>query len=182
MAGTGDVYVAAVIDRGAGHGFDWLITRYTSAGTRKWSHYVDGTGHGDDYVTAIAADHSGNVVVCGRLLEAGAAQYDFALACFSQAGTLLWTKRINGSASGMDGAQDLTLDAQGDIYVTGYVTNTTTGSDWLTDRVLADGHAHLATVLRRRPQARRHSLCPDARCTGPRVRHRPGQDRQLGRR
>ena len=132
VAGTGDVYVAAVIDRGAGHGFDWVITRYTSAGTRKWVHYVDGTGHGDDYVTAIAAGQSGNVVVCGRLLDAGAAQYDFALACFSQAGTLLWTKRINGSASGMDGAQDLTLDAHGDIYVTGYVANTTTGSDWLT--------------------------------------------------
>ena len=132
VAGTGDVYVAAIIDRGSGHGFDWLITRYTSAGVRKWVRYVNGSGHGDDYVTAITADRSGNVVVCGRLLDAGAAGYDFALARFSRTGTLLWTKRINGSASGMDGAQDLTLDAQGNVCVTGYVGRTATASDWLT--------------------------------------------------
>ena len=38
-------------------------------------------------------------------------------------GNLLWTAQYNGSANGQDMATDVYIDASGNVYITGVVTN-----------------------------------------------------------
>jgi hypothetical protein len=129
---TGDVYVTASIDRGTGHGYDWMVSRYSAAGTRVWTRYFDGPAHGGDYVTALAADRAGNVVLCGNAVSSAAHGYDFTAVRFSRAGKLLWSRRTNGSANGPDVARDVVVDGAGNATVAGVVQRKTTGTDWLT--------------------------------------------------
>src|SRR5437016_1113436 len=54
------------------------------------------------------------------------------MCCFSQSFGQLWASRYNGSANSIDWAYAIKTDANDNVYVTGYATNSGAGKDMLT--------------------------------------------------
>ena len=59
------------------HTYDYTTIKYSSAGVPLWTNLYNGPGNGDDEATAVAVDHSGNVIVTGYSTGSGG-DYDFA--------------------------------------------------------------------------------------------------------
>ncbi len=83
------------------------------------------------YGEGIAVDNDGNVYVAGSIKSStgGVYEYDFLTLKYDSAGNLLWTATFDGGFE--DRAQDIILDGNGNLYVTGYSYNDT-DSDYLT--------------------------------------------------
>ena len=63
-----------------------------------------------------------NTFVAGATLNSSG-NYDILVTKLAQNGSTLWTAQYNGSANGQDMATDLYIDASGNVYITGVVTN-----------------------------------------------------------
>lgn len=136
-AATGDLYVGGEVWRGGSTQTDWLVARYSSAGTRRWVHSFAGPS-GNDYCAGIAADAHGNVVAVGRVATA-AHDADWMVVKWSRAGTRLWKRQIDGTAHGADDAKDVVVATDGSIFVTGTVRRSGTNDDGLTVKYSAGG-------------------------------------------
>ncbi len=108
---------------------DIVLAKYDAAGQHLWSESFGGTGF--DVATALAIDNVGNVVLtgvfegtatfgAGSFVSAGA--LDLFVAKYDPAGQHLWSERFGGTKS--DGAYDLTVDATGNVLVTGIFEDT----------------------------------------------------------
>jgi hypothetical protein len=129
-APTGDVYVAATVDR-PDTDLGFMVIRYTSAGTRKWIRYFDPahTQSLDD----IATDRYGNVILCGRTdaVPGGGVALDGVVVKFSRAGTKLWSRRV-ASATGDSDVRDIAVDRSRNVYAVGTCPREGSGYDWIT--------------------------------------------------
>jgi hypothetical protein len=114
---SGNVFVTGNTTN-SGMGNDYATVAYSSAGAPLWTNCYNGPGNGDDRATAIAVDSAGNVFVTGYSTN-GTSGYDYATIAYSGAGVPLWTNRYNGPGNGNDHANSLTVDASGNVFVTG---------------------------------------------------------------
>lgn len=73
----------------------------------------------------------GNVVVTGYSIGLVGLSVDYATIKYSSAGVPLWTNRFVGGG-GYTRPTALALDSSGNIFVTGYSTNSATGNDYAT--------------------------------------------------
>jgi len=83
-----------------------------------WAKRYNGTGKGDDEASALAVDTQGNVYVTGYSTGVNSSA-DYTTIKYSAAGEPLWVKRYNGPGNDWDQARALTVDTQGNVYVTG---------------------------------------------------------------
>jgi len=132
----GNVYVTGY-SAGDGTNFDYATLKYSPSGERLWTRRYNGPGNGEDTAFALAVDAEGNVYVTGESGGPGSSEEpytlaDYATLKYSPAGDLLWAKRYNGPGKFSDYAQALALDAQGNVYVTGWSTGEGSGSDYVT--------------------------------------------------
>jgi hypothetical protein len=90
----------------------------------RWASRAGGTGH--DYGTGIAVDSEGNTYLCGYFRGqarfedyalAGKGEADIFLAKYDRLGKLVWVRQAGGSAD--DFARAVTIDAEGNCYLTG---------------------------------------------------------------
>jgi uncharacterized delta-60 repeat protein len=133
----GNVYVTG-FSVSSGSQEDILTIKYTSAGDSVWVRGYDGSGHADDYAYNVVKDHLGYVYVTGTSAGSGTS-YDIATIAYSPDGELVGEARVDGSAHGYDQpgssnfpSRSLAVDAQRNVYMTGFVSNTTTFSDFIT--------------------------------------------------
>lgn len=150
VSGSGDIYVAGTIG-GKTHGWYYYgrqygIIKYNSNGMLQWVAKYDGPAHGEDVATslALAVDTGGNVYVTGysdSMAYSGPsrAYFDYATVKYNFDGVLQWVARYNGPGDGEDTATSLAVDANGNVYVTGYSTGAGTGYDYATIKYNADG-------------------------------------------
>lgn len=105
-----------------------LLTNHdpNSTSMTAWS----ANGQGQEAGEGIAIDNSGNIYICGTysdMLTIGNITLtskgvnDIFIAKYNKSGTLLWAKSAGGTS--VDGAIDLGIDEEGNVYVTGYFTN-----------------------------------------------------------
>lgn len=122
---NGNVYVAGSTDSGldgnaSAGGRDAFVVKYDATGTRQWTRQLGSSV--TDESTGIAADANGNVYVTGYTAggldgNTSAGGYDLFVVKFTSAGIKQWTRQL-GSIS-YDAGQGITVDANGNAYVTG---------------------------------------------------------------
>jgi len=89
---------------------------------------------------AITVDNNGYCYITGYVDENNGQGNDILLVKFnSSTGDTVWTVSYNGNANGDDKGNDLKVDGYGNVYVTGYLTDTSTGKDAITLKYSSSG-------------------------------------------
>ncbi len=134
---SGGVYVAGSTD-GALPGqtalgsLDAYVRKYDSAGNELWTRQFGSPD--SDYPLSVSVDSSGGVYVAGTTRGALPGQtslggFDAFVRKYDGAGTEVWTRQI-GSAEG-DGADSVSVDSSGGVYVAGYISGALPGQAFL---------------------------------------------------
>ena len=89
-------------------------SQVTEAWVRNYNHLGS-----QDVGNAIAIDNSGNVFVAGSINNSSATFIDYGTLKYNSSGTQQWFRLYNGSINWFDYADDIAVDAAGNIYVTG---------------------------------------------------------------
>ncbi|MEO0078399.1 MAG: SBBP repeat-containing protein [candidate division WOR-3 bacterium] len=101
-------------------GGNYLVVKYDSAGGQKWVACYDGPRHGADWVSDIAVDRDGNVIVTGVSDNGYGTPFDYLTVKYNAEGETLWTRRYNGTANGQDEARAVAVLVDGAACVTGF--------------------------------------------------------------
>ena len=113
----GNVYVTGR-SMGKGTGYDFVTVKYNWVGIRQWSARYNDPNNGFDWAKSIAVDAQGNVYVTGEGGLGANTTSDYITIKYNTNGTRLWVATYDGPGSN-DGANALTLDDNGNVYVTG---------------------------------------------------------------
>lgn len=132
----GNVYVTGE-SPGIGTSKDYATVKYDSNGVEQWVARYDGPGHNYDQARSIAVDGVGNVYVTGY--SSGDLSNDYATIKYDSNGREQWIARYNGPGNGPDAASSLTLDSDGNVYVTGSSGGSGTLWDYATIKYDTDG-------------------------------------------
>jgi len=128
--GWGNVYVTG----GSYGGLDMDIVTVSydsSLSTERWVRRYSGAGNGHDVGQALAVYDSGSttyVYVVGVAL--GILSEDYMILCYGADGTLQWQDAFNGKGGGSDIAAAVTVDADGNVYVSGTSGGNCSGYDF----------------------------------------------------
>ncbi|MGZ8509343.1 MAG: SBBP repeat-containing protein, partial [Chitinophagaceae bacterium] len=98
---------------------------------QQWVARFDGPFHIVDQLNSMAVDKAGNVYVTGWSYYDS--RSDYTTIKYNEAGEQLWVARYNGPVSGFDDAFAMTVDASGNVYVTGASHGTAGRGDHLYD-------------------------------------------------
>jgi len=111
--------------------------KLSSGGATQWVETYSGTGVGDGYLQAVAADASGNVYVTGSCYNAhnflikglhGTVSdntADIITIKYGPSGNILWANNYNGGYQWSDYGIGLALDASANVYLIGATENNT---------------------------------------------------------
>jgi uncharacterized delta-60 repeat protein len=127
---SGNVYVTGW-SAGVGNNYDYATVMYDAAGAQQWASRYNGPANGFDEAYAVAVDASGNVYVTGGSDGSGTGS-DFATIQYNSAGVQQWASRYTNTGANIDAGFAITLDASGNIYVTGYSFGTGADQDYAT--------------------------------------------------
>ncbi|MBI4931790.1 MAG: SBBP repeat-containing protein [Bacteroidetes bacterium] len=127
--GAGTANLASV-----GGTYDVFFAKYDASGNYLWAGSI-GSSTGSDYGYGIAVDTSGNVYITGRFKGASdfdpsgstvtltpVGGYDIFFAKYDASGNYLWAKNIGSTLD--DESHGLTIDATGNVFITGYFRST----------------------------------------------------------
>lgn len=101
---------------------------------------------GNDQGNAIAVDASGNVYVAASS-DGSNFMSDYLIIKYNSIGNIIWSKRYNGSANGIDEAVAIKVDASENVYVTGRSQSNGTGYDIVTLKYDTQGNLLWAAVF-----------------------------------
>ena len=138
----GNVYVT-----GGSEG-DYATVKYDASGNQRWvARYNEPGENLFDTATALAVDASSNVYVTGTsyyfnpIGDIGVGDYSYyATIKYDSSGNELWVARYIGSGQYTDEANDLAIDADGNVYVTGKSYGSGTQTDYATVKYDASGN------------------------------------------
>ena len=116
---TGDSYMTGYTYQSAAADFNFITLKYNLAGTQQWATVYNGPASKYDEAHSIQVDAAGNVYVTGYTQTAVLTNYDYATVKYNSAGVQQWAKTYNGTGNDDDRSNDVTLDAAGNVYVTG---------------------------------------------------------------
>ena len=131
---------------------DYLILKYNDDGKFLWEARYNPPRNRDDVCETLAVDTEGNVFVTG-IDRTSKTAYDMATLKYNAQGRLKWLARYSGPMQTFDAAEDIGVDPQGNVYVTGYSYSEKTEYDLVTIKydkqgqekwaVKYDGPSHL---------------------------------------
>lgn len=110
--------------KNAANNDDIYVVKYNADGAKAWS-ITPFDGGGDDIPSAVAVAPDGSVYVTGYSENAPNTNiYNFFTAKYNGAtGALIWSDIYSVVTGGDNQGNSLAIDADGDLYVTGYATN-----------------------------------------------------------
>ncbi len=114
----GNVYVTGN-SYGDGTSSDYATIKYNSGGIKQWVARYNGSGNGNDIVSAMALDASGNVYIAGSSYD-DETSLDYTTIKYDENGNKLWVVKYNGPGNYHDKARAIDLDTSGNVYITGY--------------------------------------------------------------
>jgi len=115
---NGNVFLLALV-AGDGSGWDFTTLKYDPAGQLLWTRRFDGPLGEEDRPAGIAVDASGHVYVAGHARVASPFDEDVVVIKYDPDGNELWTRYLDGGASGPDLGAGLALSVDGEPYVAG---------------------------------------------------------------
>jgi hypothetical protein len=104
----------------------------------EWMRDYNGPADNDDQGVDIYVDGAGNAYVTGTSFALNGT-YDIATVMYNAAGTQQWTASYNGAGNDNDAAFALTVDASGNVYVTGRAKSTSNLEDIVTIKYNSSG-------------------------------------------
>ncbi|NBP74514.1 MAG: T9SS C-terminal target domain-containing protein [Crocinitomicaceae bacterium] len=122
-----------------------LILKYNSLGYQQWIHSIDGAGHGKDLGNSVATDLTGNVFVAGTVdndNQSTTFNNDIMILKYDPLGNQLWNIIYNNGSNLDDEAEEIKLDAFGDLYLTGRsdsISNLGENYDYIALKYLSNG-------------------------------------------
>lgn len=120
---AGNVYVTGYGYYSTTASYDIITVKYNSAGVQQWVQAYNGTANSSDYGYDIAVTPAGDVYVTGYANNTGTSG-DITIIKYNTAGVQQWVRTHAGSAgSYTDYAYDVDVDASGNVYVAGYIYN-----------------------------------------------------------
>jgi uncharacterized delta-60 repeat protein len=136
MDASANIYVTGTSE-GIGTQDDYATVKYSSSGTQLWARRYNNGGY--DQAAAIVRDNSNNIYVTG-FSEAASGENDFYTIKYNSSGTQQWARRFDGANNyaGDDYAKAVRVDNSGNVYVTGYGSNSA-NDDWLTVKYNSSG-------------------------------------------
>jgi uncharacterized delta-60 repeat protein len=111
-------------------GNDYTTIKYDSNGNELWVEIYDGPDNSSDDPVAVSSDSNGNVYVTGSSHADGAS--DYATVKYDSTGSSLWVARYEGYFRSADIANDIEVDADGNVYITGQSGNGINENDYTT--------------------------------------------------
>ena len=136
---AGNAYVTGYCGRGSTKD-DIVTIKYAGAtGAELWNVHYNGAGDDNDIAYELALDSLGNVYVCGGTYWS-TTNIDFVTLKYDSLGNQLWAVRYDGPISGRDMANELALDAAGNVYIAGSSEGDGTGPDYVTVKYDVDGN------------------------------------------
>jgi hypothetical protein len=125
VAMDGKVFVTGYSSTSRAYPYNWgyATIAYSNTGAPLWTNRFNGSGVDYHEPRAIAVDPSGNVIVTGESdINSGSA---FATIAYSSEGLPLWTNRYKGPADLSASVHGMTVDRNGNVFVTGRSFNGT---------------------------------------------------------
>ena len=140
---SGNVYVTGSSNSGA-NSDDYITIKYNTSGLQQWIARYNGVGSGSDVPASIFVDATGNVYVTGYsdVLTGGYVDNDVTTVKYSPTGAQLWASSYHGPQQRNDAGAAVKVDANGNVYVTGYTTvrnGAYTKKDYLTIKYTSSG-------------------------------------------
>lgn len=101
---------------------DAFLTKYDASGTWQWNAQLGTSTHDEAYGVSVDADGNAYITgwTVGNLDGPNAGGSDAFLAKYDSGGTELWTRQL--ATSGQDAAYGVSVDANGNAYITGHTT------------------------------------------------------------
>ncbi len=120
---NGDVFVTGGSAPQTATHWYYVTIKYSNAGVPLWTNRYDlGVPGQTREVRSIAVDGSGNVFITGD--SSKTSDYDYGTIAYSNSGTPLWINNYNGPGNSWDVARAVAVDANGNVFVTGYSSTT----------------------------------------------------------
>lgn len=137
---SGFVYVTGYSD-GQGTFTDYATIKYDLNGDTVWVKRYDGPSSGPDFAVALAIDDSGNVYVTGTSRDSSNVE-DLTTIKYNSDGDEIWVARYNAPESLWDYGEDVVVDNNGNIYVTGFGYSQSSDRDMITIKYNSNGDTH----------------------------------------
>lgn len=116
---AGNVFVTGTSD-GAGINSAATTVRYNSAGVQQYAQRFEGAGNEIDAGFSIYVDAvTGDAYVAGYTYQNAANDFNFLTVKYNLAGVQQWASQYNSPDANYDEARSITVDASGNVYVTG---------------------------------------------------------------
>jgi uncharacterized delta-60 repeat protein len=119
-------------------GSDYLTIKYDIDGNQVWAARYNGPENGHDFAADIAVDLAGNSFVTGRSWG-GTSGVDIVTVKYDPAGNEVWTARFNTPDNLEDAARAISVDNDGNVYVTGFAIAAPYNPDFITIRYTSSG-------------------------------------------
>ncbi len=136
---AGNVYVTGISSSPSASTYNFTTIKYNTAGVQQWIAIYDRTLNTDEVPTCIAVDNSGNVFVAGSTTSGAGSVTDCAIVKYNSQGVEQWTDSYAGSLNFYDQWYAIAVDAFGNVFVTGYSSETGANYDCITAKYSPTG-------------------------------------------
>jgi len=141
--GFGNVYITGYSLTSANN-IDYITIKYNSSGVQQWVRIYNGSGNAYDEAKIVLTDAAGNVYVTGWSFGNGT-NYDYCTIKYNTLGSQQWIARYNNSYNGIDEANSMVVDNNGNVYVTGVSQGNGTNYDFATVKYNSSGISQWVT-------------------------------------